>query len=291
MDKQVDLVISVFNQLTYTQLCLASVLKHTKQHLYNLIVVDNGSLPSTRKYLNELFNNKQIDKIIRYDTNSPVAKVYNEAATGTAEYICFLHNDCIVTPDWLNNLVNHFQNNLAYEEEAAVLNPSTNYALEGACVVVPINRKFIQHKLPNKEKHTVAQIENVLQQTYSKSLEEVAKDFKDEKALIFTKELNSFCMLFRRKAFEHVGGFNEQFIQHGYEHKELYNRLVRRGYEAWLAGDVFVHHFGNITSDGPGFNLQETLIKHEQLYADIQIRQQEIKLNKVIELERQGPPQ
>lgn len=269
MSKSVDLIISVFNQPVYTRLCLQSVFEHTDRKLYNLIVIDNGCLPKTRKYLAELHNAKQIDQLIRFDENQSVVKAYNKALQKCkGDYVCFLHNDCIVTPHWLFDLRDHFERDLAVEEEIAVLNPATNYSMEQSCVHHKIRKKFVRYKLSNKEKATEEQVQKVLKKTYG-DLWEYAEKTTQLFMIGYSKELSSFCMFFRKSALDHIGGFDERFQLHGYQHKELFNRLVASGYEAWVARDVFIHHFGNVTSDGPGFDLSEILQKHEKLIDEI----------------------
>ena len=48
-----DIVIAVWNLKRYTKNCVESIIKNT-DYPYRLILVDNGSLPETRDYLESL---------------------------------------------------------------------------------------------------------------------------------------------------------------------------------------------------------------------------------------------
>jgi O-antigen biosynthesis protein len=104
-EPKVSIVIPVFNQTDVTLACLKSVLRHTGDLPYEVIVVDDASSDETRGILNEVKNLR----VLRNETNSGFLKSCNRGArVAQGEFILFLNNDTEVTPDWLNALLRTF---------------------------------------------------------------------------------------------------------------------------------------------------------------------------------------
>ncbi len=99
-----SIIIAVHNQLEYTKMCLDSLSKCTPRDLYELIIVDNNSSDETLSLLAEYEA-----KTIRNDENIGVTPAWNlgiKEAKG--EFIVFIHNDVLLTPGWLENLLEPF---------------------------------------------------------------------------------------------------------------------------------------------------------------------------------------
>ena len=98
----VSIIIPVYNQLTYTYKCLKSILKHTKDVSYEIIIADDVSSDGTKvlsKYVNGI-------KIVRNKKNYGFLKNCNNASNyAKGKYILFLNNDTKVTENWLSSLV------------------------------------------------------------------------------------------------------------------------------------------------------------------------------------------
>ncbi len=96
----VSLVIPVYNQLRYTQQCLDSIARCTKEP-YELIIVDNGSSDGTREFLGALRA-----EVITNERNLGCAKAWNQGVRASnGEAIGILNNDIVVAPGWLKNLL------------------------------------------------------------------------------------------------------------------------------------------------------------------------------------------
>lgn len=99
---KVSIIIPVYNQIHYTYSCLVSILEHTKDVSYEIIIADDVSTDATAelgKYANNI-------KISRNQINQGFLKNCNHAAEqATGEYVLFLNNDTQVRPEWLKTLV------------------------------------------------------------------------------------------------------------------------------------------------------------------------------------------
>ena len=99
----VSIVIPVYNQIHYTYLCLQSILEHTEDVSYEIIIADDVSGDAT-EHLGEFVENITI---CRNSTNQGFLRNCNNAAqSARGRYVMFLNNDTQVTPGWLSSLVN-----------------------------------------------------------------------------------------------------------------------------------------------------------------------------------------
>jgi GT2 family glycosyltransferase len=83
----------------------------------------------------------------------------------------------------------------------------------------------------------------------------------------YATEVASFCMLVKPGVFQEYGGFDEDFFPRGYEDKWWFLRQERDGRVCMVANRAFVFHFGNISSDGPGFFFPDVMKANEALFA------------------------
>lgn len=77
----VSIVIPVYNQIHYTYLCLASILEHTKDVSYEVIIADDVSTDAT-EHLSEFAENLVIR---RNKTNQGFLRNCNQAAEAARE--------------------------------------------------------------------------------------------------------------------------------------------------------------------------------------------------------------
>ena len=97
----VSVVIPCYNQVNYTYACLQSILEHTKDVTYEVIIADDVSTDATAelgRYVEGLV-------ICRNQTNQGFLRNCNQAAkSARGKYIMFLNNDTKVTEGWLSSL-------------------------------------------------------------------------------------------------------------------------------------------------------------------------------------------
>ena len=98
-----SIVIPLFNQLEYTQRCLAALDANTAASLYELVLVDNASTDGTARLLERP---PARATVLRNPRNLGFARACNQGAAVTrARYIVFLNNDTEPLPDWLPSLL------------------------------------------------------------------------------------------------------------------------------------------------------------------------------------------
>lgn len=98
----VSIIIPVYNQIHYTYDCLVSILKHTTDVSYEVIIADDVSTDATER----LANYADGLVISRSSSNQGFLRNCNNAARhARGRYVMFLNNDTKVTPGWLSSLV------------------------------------------------------------------------------------------------------------------------------------------------------------------------------------------
>lgn len=99
---KVSIVIPVYNQIHYTYACLLSILEHTKDVTYEVIIADDVSTDAT-EHLAEFAEGLVI---CRNTSNQGFLRNCNNAARhAKGQYVMFLNNDTQVTEGWLSSLV------------------------------------------------------------------------------------------------------------------------------------------------------------------------------------------
>jgi len=117
-----SIIILTYNNLEYTRQCVDSVLAHTDEASYEMILVDNASTDGTRKYLRELAETYPNMRIQLNDRNEGFARGNNLGADlAQGEVIIFLNNDTIVTHGWLHRLLKRLD-----DPQVGMVGPVTN---------------------------------------------------------------------------------------------------------------------------------------------------------------------
>ncbi|HEY5036464.1 MAG TPA: glycosyltransferase, partial [Chthoniobacterales bacterium] len=100
-DVEVSVIIPVFNQIEFTQACLASLQKHADAVTFEVIVVDDCSTDDTAQIL------KKIPGLVylRNKSNSGfIASCNSGVQRARGRYLLFLNNDTVVSPNWMARL-------------------------------------------------------------------------------------------------------------------------------------------------------------------------------------------
>ncbi len=102
----VTIVIPVYNNCEYTFQCLKSIAENTTDIDYEVLVVDDCSTDRTREMLAVV----STAQVLRNKKNSGFLFSCNSGAKkARGEYIVFLNNDTVVTPRWLEELLETFK--------------------------------------------------------------------------------------------------------------------------------------------------------------------------------------
>lgn len=212
----VSVVLTAYNHLDYTKLCVESLFRHTPEALYELITVDNGSSDGTGEYFESLPNPKKLS----FSENIGVDRAINRGLEQAAgEYVVYLSNDIVLTSNWLENLLACMRSG------------------ESVGAVVPVCGFS-----SNNQRVSLAY--GSLEQ-----MQQVAREYNVSNPLLWEERLKlvTYVCLFRKSALLAVGGFDEDFNPGAYDDDAVSFSLRRAGWKLMLAADTYVHHFGSVT--------------------------------------------
>lgn len=154
------------------------------------------------------FFKKQDVVYIYNNENKGVAKAWNQGIKqAKGDYVCIINNDIIVCKNWLSEFIRIYES----MKNIGILSPGTK---EGE-----LNYDF---------------------ESYSENFIKKMKNIKE-------KGFAGWCMFIKKERFDEIGLFSEEFNIGIGEDTDFYFRLKEKGYESYITGAVFVHHFGSKT--------------------------------------------
>jgi len=224
-----DILIITWNGLDYTKKCVESVQKNTKNLKFRFIFVDNNSTDGTLEYLKEIPN----AEVITNSENLGFVKAMNLGFDKvSSKYTVWLNNDTIVTPNWLDNLIQHLKNN----PKAAAIGPVSN----GTGVI---------QKEPSWSGETsIEDIASFGQAFHNKNKGKVTQYHR----------IAGFCIVMKSDLISKIGKLDEQLNLGGYEDDDYCKRIRDSGYQILIAEDVFIYHKSGVSfskSKSPDSNL------------------------------------
>lgn len=220
-----SIIILTWNQLSYTRQCIASIRMYTTRP-YELVMVDNGSVDGTRRFLASLDG----ARVILNPRNYGFARGCNQgmkAARG--DNLLFLNNDTVVTPNWLDNMLAC----LYSDKTIGLVAPCSNKVGSGNQVEAPYSNMKEMIEFAGK---------------FNRPDHSRRKEHSGY-------WLSGFCVLGRRCVFNRVGYWDERFRHGSWEDVDYSKRVTAAGYKLYVAGDVFIHHYGSKSFKGNRLDL------------------------------------
>ncbi|HTF91358.1 MAG TPA: glycosyltransferase [Planctomycetota bacterium] len=211
--KLVSIVVVSYDALEQTRACLAR-LRETRDanHPTEIIFVDNGSSDGSAEFLAAATD----VKLLRNNVNLGAPRARNQALPhARGEYVVFLDNDAMVTPDWLARLLYHAEVNPL----SGCIAPTSDRAAHGQQVVMTCATD---------------------PESIARFARETSRDLNRQH--FHAPVLSSFCMLVPRRVLDAIGGFDERFSPWGYEDDDFTLRATLAGFQNRCARDVFVRH-------------------------------------------------
>lgn len=209
-----DLVLLSWNHLELTRPCVESILAHTTVPA-RLIIVDQASEEPVREYLRALKSTATVRVEPLFNpANVGYPKGMNLGlARSGSPYVCFLNNDILVPPGWLEEMIRVMETD-----------PSVG-------TVCPASNTFDVHPAPGSDWLGLAR-------------ERAGR--RGESTEVPYGE--GFCLLARRDLMKEIGGFDETTYEQIYfEDADLGRQVQARGLRCVMAEGTYVWHHGGKT--------------------------------------------
>lgn len=223
--KNIAVVILNWNGKGLLERFLPSVVSYSNEAA--IYVIDNASTDQSIPFLKALYSNI---RIIVLQENLGYAGGYNEGLKHIAEPVfCLLNSDVEVTKDWLNPILNAYNN----EPKLAMAQPKIlNYQDRDFFEYAGAAGGFIDRfAYPYCRGRVFDSIEKD-QGQYNSNTE------------IFWA--SGACLFIKKNTFENLGGFDQRFFAH-MEEVDLCWRAFNRNLKVWYIANSAVFHLGGST--------------------------------------------
>ena len=213
-----SIIIPVCNNEKLTKNCLQTIKECSND--YEVIIVDNGSVPAY----------SGLERVIRNDKNEGFPVAVNQGLKDAkGEILVILNNDTLVTPGWLDNLVEHLK----------------TFDLVGPC------------------SNNISGLQQIAIDGYKNKSElyDFAKEQREKNKgnILSWYKLVFFCVAFKRDVLDKVGFLDEQFSPGNFEDDDYCLRAIEAGFKLGIAYDVFIHHQGSATHKSLDLNYKKLM--------------------------------
>jgi O-antigen biosynthesis protein len=215
----VSIIIPVYNNYKITKECLYSILKNTPNVPYEIIIADDCSNDNTINITDEVPGIKYVrtNKNIGFSGNCVNAIKY-----ANSEYIMLLNNDMLFYYNWLKPMIDMMEND-------------NTIGIVGPIIISPNGR--------------ILELGNYM----SKNLELVRiggglKYNKNKRYPVLEFDYKAGCsILLKRKLWDDLRGFDEQFSPAFYEDTDLCFRVREKGLKVVNCPDSVVIHYETLS--------------------------------------------
>jgi len=225
-DIPTSIVVMGYNKLEYTKQCVESILQYTKGP-YELILTDNGSTDGTLEYYNWVRNFHSLTRVIKHFTNRNVEALGNYVFSLTrGKYIVGVANDALVHEGWLETLIRHMEAN----PDAGIIGTRSN-SISG----------------PQAAPSDYSTLEGFHTFAAQWSNQHRGEAFPIQRVV-------GIVGIMKRAVIERIGNVdpdlpvNGRDGGYGFSDDDFSIRLLLAGYKPLIANDVFIHHFGSVTT-------------------------------------------
>ncbi len=198
-----SITFACYNAVAYTKLCIESMLKHGTP-LDRLVVVDNGSTDETRTYLDSL----PLGARIYNRQNLGCGVAWNQGAlVQQAEWSIIMNNDVLVSPYWIEGLIQ-----TAQQHQLKIISPAL---IEGV----------LDYDFDEFATHAAGKMKNVLRMGIS----------------------HAVCLAIHESVWMDIGYFRSMPKLWGYEDTMFFHDARKAGIPMATTGASWLHHYGSIT--------------------------------------------
>lgn len=221
---KVDIIVCVYNALEDVKICLNSIIEETNK--FRLIIVDDCSQPDTEDFLKDFFHRFPEHLLVRNSTNLGYTKSANNGLLlSTSPYAVLLNSDVIVTPNWLEKMIECFQS----DSEIGVVGPLSNCASwQSVPELFGDKGDWKVNLLPDG--YNLAQFSDLVENLSCRGFPKVDL-------------INGFCYMMRQDVLEKIGFLDEANFPYGYgEENDFSLRVGQAGFKLAIADNVYLYH-------------------------------------------------
>ncbi|MDR2685543.1 MAG: glycosyltransferase [Rickettsiales bacterium] len=216
---KVSIIMPVYNQYKYTRACLYSILAHTKDTNYEVIIADDNSSDRTKNI------SEYIENIIHVQNKKNLGFIKNcnnAAKYAKGDYIMLVNNDMIMIEGWLSSLVKTIDaDQLIGAVGSKILNVSGSVQECGGIVY-----------------------QNCDIWNFGYGWKRNSDEVKYVKEVDY---ISGCALMVRRDLWTRLNGFDEEFCPAYFEDVDFAFRVRKSGFKVVVQPKSEVFHFNNIS--------------------------------------------
>ena len=218
----VSIIIPIYNNIGFTLNCLEAIKKNTIGHQYEVILVDDGSDERTKNCVGRIRG----IRLLAQENAGFLSGCNNGARAARGQFLLFLNNDTVVTPNWLAPLLSVF----SQHADAGIVGPKFLY---------PDGRL---------QEAGASMCRDAFSHRYGQLRDPAEPQFN---FLRETNYVSGACLLVPKAAFDTLGGFDSRFSPGYYEDVDLAFRIRETGRKVYYQPQsVVLHHEGASAQPG-----------------------------------------
>jgi glycosyltransferase involved in cell wall biosynthesis/Tfp pilus assembly protein PilF len=195
--------------------CISSINRYTEEP-HEIILLDRGAAPKLKKLILKTAKENPRCKVAKIEGKVNFTQSLNIGINqSTGEYLVLLFDDVVVGEDWLSDM-------------RACLHNGKEVGIVGAM---------------SDDASSLQRVEGI---PFKSQEERTAFRERNRHRRIRSRNLDGFCLLFRRDLLSRIGLFDEIFKWDKHAFDDLCVRAVLEGHHNVIAGNVFVHNGGGI---------------------------------------------
>lgn len=224
----VSIIIPFRDQMHFTKRCVESILKFTKRHDVEIILVNNNSqTKECADFLTEISKLNNI-KIINYKYKFNYARINNIAVKhARGEYVVLMNNDLFVMNDnWLDIMLGE-----------TVIDP----------MVAAVGGKFLYQNRTIQHGGVIVGFGGVAGHAFTHESEYYLGYGARAILAHEVSAVTAACVLVRKDVFEEIGGFDEKNLKIAFNDVDLCLKIRKAGYKVVIAPDFVAEHHESIS--------------------------------------------
>jgi glycosyltransferase involved in cell wall biosynthesis len=239
---RISVLVATYNRADYLRLCLACLCRQNYTGLWEIVVADDGSTDHTAQVVADVAASHPRCEILHcrheHDLYRRAAILNKASLTASGDLLVLFDSDCLAASNLLSAFAGHRQPNSFYLGGVIKLNePFTRRALDQAESVDPVELLDQACRTGNQ----APKQKRRLWLRYLKSRLYSAAKYRRPKIWGANFAVN-------RDVFEHVNGFDENYVGWGQEDSDLRDRLVKAAFRGVaLHTSAIVYHLWHAT--------------------------------------------
>ena len=229
----VSVIIINYNTKRLTRKCVESVVRNTKDLLFEVIVIDNGSTDGSKDELSNLGYPNYI--YVYNEKNIGFSKANNQAyRIARGEYLFFMNNDMVFVNDVIGNLLEFVKKN----KDIGIIGPkflNPDSSLQMSCRSFPSIKFGLTKFIP------------FLKIFFYKEATKYYQNDRDYDLIHCVDTISAGALLISRKLFKKIGYFDEFSFMYG-EDADICKKTRDIGYKVVYYPKAVLIHYGGQSS-------------------------------------------